>query len=94
LSFNVILGKVATRPTAWPAKDSVTLVEYALHYVADNLSNPGIAKVSSGLASIAVIPGRLAGKDVARIEMSADGGAKLMIYLILDGNVISFEAVQ
>lgn len=94
LSFKVNDGKEGTNP-GWTEKDSVSLMENALHYVLENTANAKVALFDKGLTVITLTKGTLNNQIVARGQMSSSlTNEKLNVYLKLDGTFISAEFVQ
>jgi hypothetical protein len=92
ISFNAIEGVAATKPTAWPDKDPVTLAESSLHYIEANIAKPDIAKFNSGLKTLSIGPANVNGKDVALVLITSSDIAKtLRVVVGLDGVVVSSD---
>jgi hypothetical protein len=94
LSFNVLVGASATRPTAWTVADPVTIVENSLHWIEQNVSNSEIAKFSSGMKSLAIAQQQTPAGPIAQVEfVSNEAIGKLVVSMGLDGSFMSYSVV-
>lgn len=94
LAFKLVAGGTAGPDAGWPDKNSVSLMESALHYLAENTTDSKLAPFFEGLSSMELTKGKLDGQTVAQATVSSTKIAqKLNVFVKLDGTVISSEVV-
>ena len=91
LAFKVLPGGVAGPDPKWPTANAQALFEATAHALED-ATDPKIAPFLNAFTSLTLTKGTLQGSPVARTQvLSSATPAKLNVYLMLDGMVMSTE---
>lgn len=91
LAYNVTPAQMPISPYAWPAKDSVTLMEEGLHFVLEQwVQYPEVKAYYTGLQTISMAPFQDAqGNLLAQFKVTSDDDARtLTINLKPDGTLV------
>lgn len=91
ISHTLAEGNSSGAP-AWPAKDPVTLMENALHYLLDNPSKPEVAPFFYALTEGSMAQVESSGQKFAAFEFRSSATSKVLrIVLKLDGAMVSVK---